>query len=291
MIKLIMSLFTIFFTTGLYFIAADLLNIPTLQTSRAMSCVAHRQKRSVKNIDVWLELLAVRLSKYIKMDEYKRLRVSKKLQAAQITQSPEMYTAQAVTKAAAVLLLAIPCLYIFPILALIIVILAVLIYFREIRRPDNILKEKMDGVEVELPRFAATIEQELDSNRDVLSMLESYKKYAGKAFRQELDITTADMRSSSYEAALVRFEARLNSPKLSDVIRGLIGILRGDDGRMYFKMLSHDFKQLELQRLKGEAQKVPPKMKVLSFVMLACFILTYFVIMGVQILSAIGTMF
>ena len=58
------------------------------------------------------------------------------------------------------------------------------------------------------------------------------------------------MRSSSYEAALTRFEARLNSPMLSDVVRGLIGVLRGDNSVVYFQMLAHDFKQIELQKLK-----------------------------------------
>ena len=38
---------------------------------------------------------------------------------------------------------------------------------------------------------------------------------------------TADMRSSSYEAALIRFEARMGSAIISDIVRGLIGILRG----------------------------------------------------------------
>ncbi len=62
-------------------------------------------------------------------------------------------------------------------------------------------------------------------------MLEHYKENAGAAFR-ELDIVCADMRSSSYEAALTRFEARLNSPQLSDVVRGLIGVLRGERSRV-----------------------------------------------------------
>lgn len=69
------------------------------------------------------------------------------------------------------------------------------------------------------------------------------------------------MRSSSYEAALIRFEARMGSAIISDIVRGLVGILRGDDGRMYFQMLSHDLKALELQRLKAKAAKIPPKIR------------------------------
>ncbi|MEG0825730.1 MAG: secretion protein F, partial [Oscillospiraceae bacterium] len=141
-------------------------------------------------------------------------------------------------------------------LAPVLLILAILVYFKEIRKADEALTSKRSQIEQELPRFVATITQELKASRDVLSMLESFKKNAGADFASELDVVTADMRSSSYEAALTRFEARINSPMLSDIIRGLIGVLRGDDGAMYFQMLTHDMKQLELQQLKAQAQKI-----------------------------------
>ena len=139
--------------------------------------------------------------------------------------------------------------------------------------------------------MVATIEQELKASRNVIGMLERYRSNAGKALKGELDILIADMRSSNYEAALTRFEARLNSPMLSDVVRGLIGVLRGDDSTVYFQMLAHDFKQLELQRLKAEAQKIPPKMRVFSFIMLLCFLLTYLVIIGYVAITSLGGMF
>ena len=80
---------------------------------------------------------------------------------------------------------------------------------------------------------------------------------------------------------------QITKDMLSDVVRGLIGVLRGDDSAVYFQMLSHDFKALELQRLKGRAQKIPPKIRVFSFVMLMCFLLTYMVIIAVQIMRPI----
>ena len=156
---------------------------------------------------------------------------------------------------------------------------------------DELCKARMELVEGELPRFVATIHQELAASRDVLRILENYKKHAGPDFAHELDVLTADMRSSSYEAALVRFEGRLASPMLSDIVRGLIGVLRGDDGRIYFQMLSHDMKQLELQRLKAQAAKIPPKIRVFSFLMLMCFMLTYIVIIVYQIINSLGALF
>ena len=44
--------------------------------------------------------------------------------------------------------------------------------------------------EGELPRFVATIHQELAASRDVLRILENYKKHAGPGLARELDVLT-----------------------------------------------------------------------------------------------------
>ena len=56
-------------------------------------------------------------------------------------------------------------------------------------------------------------------------------------------------------------------------------------------MLSHDMKQLELQRHKAQAAKIPPKSRVYSFVMLVCFMLIYIVVILMQILTSMGGLF
>jgi hypothetical protein len=281
----------ILLAAGLYFILASILKLPSMGAAKAMISAGRKDKKAAKTVEVWLMSGAVKLSKYIRMDEYKHSRMTNVLKAAGIGMTPEVYSAYAITKAGAILLGVIPCLLVLPLISSVLIILAVLTYFKETRRADEQLKEKREQIEGELPRFVATIEQTLKASRDVLAMMENYKKNAGPAFAQELDVLTADMRSSSYEAALTRFEARLNSPMLSDIVRGLIGVLRGDDSAVYFQMLAHDFKALELQRLKGQAQKIPPKIRIFSFVMLMCFLLTYKAIIVMQILSSLGTMF
>jgi len=281
----------ILLAAGLFFVLSDILKLPTMKTAKAMLGSGKESKKAAKTIEAWIMSGAVRLSKYIRMDEYKQSRMANILKAAGYSMTPEVYTAYAITKAGAILLGVIPCLLLLPLVTPVLVILAVLTYFKETRKADERLKEKRDQIEGELPRFVATVEQTLKSSRDVLGMLENYKKNAGPAFVRELDVLTADMRSSSYEAAMTRFEARLNSPMLSDVVRGLIGVLRGDDSAVYFQMLAHDFKALELQRLKGQAQKIPPKIRIFSFVMLMCFLLTYMSIIALQILTSLGNMF
>ncbi len=284
-------LFGVLLAAGLFFITADLLRLPSLAAQKAMLTVGKLAKSKPKTTDALLQNAAVRLSRHIRMDEYKRSRMKNVLSAAGLNMTPELFTASAIVKAAAVALGVIPCLIILPLLAPIVLFLAVLVYFKEIRKADEALSAKRSKIEQELPRFVATITQELKASRDVLSILENFKKNAGEDFASELDILTADMRSSNYEAALTRFEARFNSPMLSDITRGLIGVLRGDDGGMYFQMLSHDMKQLELQRLKAQAMKIPPKIRVFSFLMLLCFLLTYMAIIVYEIISSLGGMF
>lgn len=276
---------------GLFFITADILRLPRLSTEKALLSAGKAESKHMKSLDALFLGWAIKLSKLIHMDEYKRSRMLRTLNAAGQDMTPEVYTAYTVVKPCAILLLAIPCLIIFPLLALVVVVLAILVYFKESRKADEKVAERRDKIEAELPRFVATIEQELASSRDVLTILENYKRHAGVEFAQELDILAADMRSSSYEAALVRFEGRIASPMLSDITRGLIGVLRGDDGRLYFQMLSHDLKQQELQRLKAKAAKIPPKIRIFSFIMLACFMLTYVVVLAMVILDSMALLF
>lgn len=276
---------------GLFLLLSGLLHLPTLRTSKVMMDTAREDKKLSKTLDALYMDGAAKLAGFIRLNDYKRSRLDNVLRASGLGMTPEVYTAYAYLKAGSIFMLVIPALYVFPLLAILLVLLGVMVYCRETRKAEEMLREKREQIEGELYRFASTITQELKNSRDVLSMLEHYKENAGEMFKKELDIVCADMRSGSYEAALTRFEARLNSPQLSDVVRGLIGVMRGDDGAVYFQMLTHDFKQAELQRLKAKAAKIPPKIRVFSFAMLVCFLATYFAIIGYEIIKSMGTLF
>ena len=289
--KLLLFLFGAALAAGLYFVLADMLKIPRLATERALISAGRKERSLVKSMETLILGWSLKLAPLIRLDAYKRRRLETKLTAAGLDMTPEVYTAYTVLKPCLILLGIIPCLLILPILTPLVVVLALLTYFKESRRADELCKARMELVEGELPRFVATIHQELAASRDVLSMIEHYKQNSGPVFSAELDVLTADMRSGSYEAALTRFEARFNSPLLSDIVRGLIGVLRGDNGVHYFQMLSHDMKQLELQRLKAKAMKIPPKIRVFSFVLLMCFLVTYLSIIIYEIIHSLGGMF
>jgi len=276
---------------GLFFVLVDAYGIPYMKTSQAVKSLSSKQKNKTSGLDVWLGNLAGWLSKKIKINEFKKAQLEADLRTAQMDITPEMFKANAIVKALLIGVFAIPMIFIFPILCPVVLFLAFFLYRRELKSVSFRIKEKREKIEYELPRLVFTIEKTLKHNRDVLYMLESYEKNAGPEMKHELGITVADMKSGNYEAAITRMESRVGSSMMSDVCRGLIGIMRGDDNGLYWTSLSLKFNDIQRQKLRMEAQKVPRKVKRLSMCLLVCFMLIYVVVILEQIMSSIGVLF
>ncbi|MBO5020037.1 MAG: secretion protein F [Clostridia bacterium] len=276
---------------AVFYILADLFALPYLKTSQAVINLSKQQRDKTSGLDVWLKGLATALSKFIKINEFKKAQLEADLKTAQMDITPEMFKANAIVKALIIGVLAIPMAFIFPLLCPVIIFLAIFLYNLEIKSVSRRIKDKRQKIEYELPRLVFTIEKTLKHSRDVLYMLDSYRENAGKEMKHELDITVADMKSGNYEAAITRLEARVGSAQMSDVCRGLIGILRGDDTSLYWSSLAIKFNDIQRQQLRLQAQKVPKKVKRLSMCLLFCFMLIYIVVILSQIMSSIGVLF
>lgn len=281
----------LFIGIGLYMILADHFRVPYFATSKAHNNLAHRQEKKTSSLDIWLGDLAVWLSSHIKLNDYKKMQLQTDLRSAGIQLSPEMHIANAIVKSVLIGVMAIPVAFIFPLLCPVVLVLAVLIYLKSAKGVADKIKAKRKKIEYELPRFVSHIEKTLKHNRDVLYILDGYMKNAGKEMGGELEITVADMRSGNYEAALTRLEARVGSTMLSDVTRGLIGVLRGDDTDAYWTNLAIKFSDYQRTLLKAEAAKVPTKVKRLSMCLLICFMLMYVLVIGMQIIVSLGGLF
>lgn len=287
----ILFLFALFFALGLYLILAAVLRVPTYRATKALLGAIRKNRRAARNSDAILEELAAKLAGMLPMSDYRKRKLTATLRSAEIPATAEQYLALAVVKGGLVLLCAIPCLFFAPILSPVFVAAGIGTYFSEGGKAEKQIAGRRAEIEYELPRFVATLSQELMASRDVLSILETYQKNAGTALKNELAITVSDMRTGNYEGALTRLEARVSSAMLSDVVRGLVGVLRGDDGVAFFRMLAHDMKQLELQRLKKLAMERPPKIRRYSFLLLGCMILVYMGVMGYQIIGTMSGIF
>ena len=282
----------IFLGIAAYNLSCAFVDIPTGRTSKMMM-LARKQQSSKKEklLDVYITKIAVLLAPFLRLDRLKRNRLQTALAIAGLELTPEAYTARAWVTAAAVGLCAIPMAFLMPLLSPVLVGLAVALWFSTYYAAFDFVRKRRKLIEAEIPRFALTIGQNLENDRDVLKMLTSYRRVAGRDFAAELDQTIADMKTGNYENALLRFETRIGSPMLSDVVRGLIGVLRGDDQRMYFKMICFDMRQIEQNNLKKEAAKRPRKIQRYSMMMLVCIMIIYLVVLCTEVINSLDVFF
>ncbi|MBP1737669.1 MAG: hypothetical protein H6Q60_1550 [Oscillospiraceae bacterium] len=275
-----------------YNLSCALVDVPTGKTSRMMLMARKQQGvKTEKLLDVYITRIAGLLTPRIRLDKLKRNRLLQALDIAGIELSPEVYTARAWVSAGLVGLCALPMAFLIPLGVPILIGLAVALWFSSYYAAFDFVKKRRKRIETEIPRFALTIGQSLENDRDVLKILTSYRRVAGKEFGAELDQTIADMKTGNYENALIHFETRIGSPMLSDVIRGLIGVLRGDDQRMYFKMVTFDMRQIEQNNLKSDAAKRPKKIQRYSMLMLVCIMIIYLVVLCTEVLGSLGAFF
>lgn len=277
---------------GCYHLSCAFVDVPRLQTSRMMMLAKKQTGTSNEKLfDVYLTKIAGKLSPLLKLDPIKRSRLALTLDIAGIPLTPECYTMKAFLTAAATGLLGVPFFMVMPLMGLLIMGLAVMIWFSTYYKAFDLVKKRRRLIEAELPRFAVSIQQGLATDRDVLKLLTSYRRIAGPHLGQELDTTVAGMRTGNYENALLHFQNRVGSTMLSDIVRGLIGTLRGDDQQMYFKMLVFDMRQIEQNNLKKEAGKRPKQMQKYSMMMLFCILLIYVVVLSVEVVGSLGAFF
>ena len=281
----------ILFSCGIGFLLAERLKLPSRAASRAMHSMGRNRKDKPNPLTLLMRELSGRLAGKLRLNDYRRAQLEADLRTGDMTQTPEQFVAENLVRAGTVAVLAVPVVFVSKFLAVLLLVAAVLFY----RLGSMTLRKKIGArrarIELELPRFVANIEKTLPHSRDVLAMLESYRTGAGEEFGRELDITVADMRSGNDEAALTRLEARVGSSALSDVVRGLIGILHGEDNGVYWANLSLKFSEAGRQNLREQAGKVPKRVRRLSLVLLGCFFLIYIVVIGEVLLNSLGGLF
>lgn len=291
----------ILISLGLFFIIAHVVKLPTYQSTRAIVTVS-KIKSKENNIDAFVFDMASKLMPYIRMDEYRKRKYQSILLSAGMSISPEMYMSLSYVKALVFLIPGIVVYIlkgifpsaiesIFAIFGLVLIILSVFIFLKSITEANEIAKIRRDEIEGDLPRFVTTIVEGLKSTRDIRQLIENYMRYNEGALSKELFITVGDISSGNAEIALTRLDARIGSNLLSQVIRGLIGVLRGDDGLSYFNNLNRDFKEIEFQRLRKIALTKPPKIKRCSFALLVSLMITLLGIVGSAVFQGATVLF
>ena len=281
------------FFFALYLLLEKAFGIPSAAASMAVR-KAGRPKREKPSLpDLWLGSLSVRLALLLErfQTDAVRERLQTVLSSSGDGRTPAAYTADCVVKAVPVALLALPAAFVFPLACPFILLAAVLYGVRTYRSVERKEGKKKEEIEREMPAFTTGIRAQLKHTRNVLMILDVCREHAGDALKKELDITAADMRTGNDLSALTRLETRVGSPLLTEAVRGLRAVLRGDDTEAYWESLSVRCADAQKQLLRREANRIPKKVRRLSLALLGCFLLIFLTVIGVQLFDSLGVLF
>lgn len=277
---------------GLFSASLDIYRLPSRKAEKTIANLHNQQQTGTSSIELAMNAIATFLEKkVVRINPFKRAQLEVDLFTAEMDVTPERFYADAIVKGLLIGIAAIPFLFILPILGALLVIAAFIFAYSHISGLKKWIKIKRDRVDYELSRFVYYVEKSLIHSRDILQIMERYIPHAGMELKNELIITTADMKSGNYEAAITRMEARVGSPSMSDVCRGMIAILHGDDTRSYWAALEVKLSENQRQKLRIEAQKIPGKVNHLSMAILVTFMIVYVVVIAGQVIDSLSVIF
>lgn len=263
----------LFAAVGLGCVLADVMKVPTMKAAKAANNLGKKGAKKISAIEIYLKEFAAKLSGKIRLSDYRKAQLEADLRTAGMDITPELYVSRAIVKAAAIGILAVPAFLIVKLLGLFILFAAIVVYFSEVRKVGRMIASKRKKIEYELPRLVSSIEKTLKHQKGAVYALEAFKDVTCPELKEELEITIADMRSGNEEVALTRLESRVGSTMMSDITRGLIGVVRGDDMEVYWATTAMKFADYQREQLKAQAKAVPRKVRKLSMALLFCFIL------------------
>lgn len=235
--------------------------------------------------------IAARIEPLLMLNSYKKEKLTHLLTTIGDGHTAEQYTASAIAKSFLLAAVGLTTIFISPLLPAVFGAMAVVGYFQAMKEPDKLLKAKRERIELELPRFASTISNSLTASRDVVKILEQYRRVCGAELAGELEVTLADMKTGNPQNALRSFENRIGSTKLSELIRGLLSVLRGEDQVLYFYTKNVELRHEYIEYQKQTIQKRPDKLTGYILGIVGCFFVMLFYIIGTQLMGGSASFF
>ncbi|WP_352415071.1 hypothetical protein [Oscillibacter ruminantium] len=258
----------------------------------ARKALRSRAPKALTQSQVLQNQLAEKIAPRLELDPIKQSQTAALLRNLGHAENPELFHAQALAGSLfAAALCAILLLFSVP-FGLVGMGLAGISFYRKRQKMlEKELAAKRAAIERELPQFASTIRQSLGTTRDVVAILSSYRRVCGPALAGEIDKTINDMTTGNAERAIRALESRVASPKLGQLTRGLLAVLRGDDQRMYFDVLAEEYRKSQNEEVERELLRRPQKLYPYMGAMFVGFALMLVVSLGTEILSGIHQYF
>lgn len=252
----------------------------------AALAIRHRAPKPITQTETVIQRMASVIEPRIDMDPINRSQLDETLRSLDRTETPETWKARALSRALLCAVSLTPLLLASPFFAFAgMVIMGISIYQQQNQRLRAEMNVRRQNIERELPQFAGTIRQSLNTTHDVVAILTTYQKICGAALRGEITRTLNDMVTGNPERAIKAMEGRVASAKFGQVTRGLIAVLRGDDQRVYFDMLAAEFRKSQNEEVEKELLKRPNKMNPYMGALFVCFILMVIAALGTDLIQ------
>lgn len=271
-----------------YCLLATLFKLPTFRASSTMFKKPKKKKQGT--LSSIANSFSKVVAKYIPVGMLKKAELEKTLRSADIKLTPQEYIANAVVKSVVFFIAASICLFINKVLAIISLVFAGYTFYRAYAEAGKQSNKRKLEIEKELPRFVSYMSNSLKSNRNIIDIIDVYKANYYSVLTEELAKTVADMRTGNEEKALQRFEVRINSPLLSELVRGMLSSIRGNDMTIYFENLNYKLSSVWQQRLRAQALKKEPKVTIMSYFLFGSSLITVFAILAAVLYKAVSTM-
>lgn len=258
----------------------------------ARTALRKRAPKPLTQSQVMQNTLAQKLAPLLQLDPIRREQLKNLLINLGHTEPPELFQAHAIAEGLTMGVLSAPLLlFSVPLGAVAMLLIGYAFYARKSKVLTRELKKKREAIERELPQFASTIRQSLNATRDVIAIFTSYRRVCGPALQSEIDKTLNDMMTGNAEQAIKAMESRVASPRLGQLTRGLVAVLRGDDQRVYFDILSEEYRKSQDEEVEQALLLRPRQLYPYMALLGVCFVLMLAASTGQDILSKIHIFF
>lgn len=251
-----------------------------------------RAPRPLTQTQIVVSRIAGVIQPHIDLEPIRRMRLEETLRNLGHPESPEAFEANALARALLISVSLLWTVFLNPILGVgLVAVCCFGLYNQQAKKLRDEMDARRQRIERELPQLASTIRQSLNSTHDVVGILETYRKICGPVLRVEIDHTLNDMVTGNPERALKALEGRVASPKLGQLTRGLISVLRGDDQRMYFDMLAAEYRKAQNEEVAKALLKRPEQLTKYMALLFVCMVLMILASLGAYLVQQMGTLF
>lgn len=284
---IVLILIIIFTFYGIFNFLAFIFKIPRYNNE-----ILFKKKKNRKSNTDNYSHITHKIAEKIKLPKFIKLRLEEKIKLADINTTPELYVSNLISKSLTYFIFAIIVIPIHTFISILFIFMGFQTIIKGYKSIDDDIKIKTEKIEKEIPKFLDFMVNSFRFNKNVKEAFVSYEKIAGEYFKNNINITIADMTTGNYEIALKRLDTRINSYSFSKVVRAIIQVVRGEENTQYLTNLYRESASEEYERLKKDANKKIDKVARYSKVLLFCIVLMVFTMLAMVLFkdfSSIGS--